>query len=66
MISRYCFCKYTVAAGFQREINDIHFDNIQVLNGDIPVSLIEDTRRRQKKYVSMIFTLTILPLWGKM
>ena len=27
-------------AGFQREINDIHFDNIQVLNGDIPVSLI--------------------------
>jgi len=28
-------CKYTqqVAKG---EINDIHFDNIQVLNGDIP------------------------------
>ena len=32
-------CRYTqqVAKG---EINDIHFENIQVLNGDIPVSLI--------------------------
>ena len=32
-------CKYTeqLAKG---EINDIYFDNIQVLNGDIPVSVI--------------------------
>ena len=41
-------CKYTeqLAKG---EINDIYFDNIQVLNGDIPVSVIRgvpDTDRR--------------------
>ena len=32
-------CKYTQQVS-KGEINDIHFDNIQVLNGDIPVSLI--------------------------
>ena len=41
-------CRYTeqLAKG---EINDIYFDNIQVLNGDIPVSMIRgvsDTDRR--------------------
>ena len=32
-------CKYTQQVS-KGEINDIHFENIQVLNGDIPVSLI--------------------------
>lgn len=56
-------CKYTeqLAKG---EINDIYFDNIQVLNGDIPVSMIRGIRHRQKKYVSMMSIMIILLLWG--
>lgn len=54
-------CRYTeqLAKG---EINDIYFDNIQVLNGDIPVSIIRGIRHQQKKYVSMMSILITLLL----
>lgn len=39
MISRFCFAD-TQSRWRKGEIHDIYFDNIQVLNGDIPVSTI--------------------------
>ena len=63
-ISRYCFtAKYT--ARFQREVNDIHFDNIQIeaaifrfpLIRGIPDAETEEARSQLKPLT------IILPLW---
>ena len=58
-------CKYTeqLAKG---EINDIYFDNIQVLNGDIPVSVIRGYHGTdRKKYVFMMSILINITFIGE-